>query len=44
MLGAERDGALQGRIILQGDTQQFRASDHPVVRRFLDFDRGGFSS
>jgi phospholipid/cholesterol/gamma-HCH transport system ATP-binding protein len=44
MLGAERDGALQGRIILQGDTQQFRASDHPVVRRFLDFDRGGFPS
>ncbi|MBV9644937.1 MAG: ATP-binding cassette domain-containing protein [Verrucomicrobia bacterium] len=44
MLGGERDGALQGRVILQGDTQQFRASDHPVVRRFLDFDRGGFPS
>ncbi|MBV8140929.1 MAG: ATP-binding cassette domain-containing protein [Verrucomicrobia bacterium] len=41
MLGSERDGALQGRIILQGDTQKFRASDHPIVRRFLDFDRGG---
>jgi phospholipid/cholesterol/gamma-HCH transport system ATP-binding protein len=40
MLGAERDGSLQGRIILQGDTQKFRASDHPIVRRFLDFDRG----
>jgi phospholipid/cholesterol/gamma-HCH transport system ATP-binding protein len=44
MLGGERDGALQGKVILQGDTQQFRVSDHPVVRRFLDFDRGGFPS
>jgi phospholipid/cholesterol/gamma-HCH transport system ATP-binding protein len=44
MLGGERDGALQGQIIMQGDPQQFRASDHPVVRRFLDFGRGGFSS
>jgi phospholipid/cholesterol/gamma-HCH transport system ATP-binding protein len=44
MLGGERDGALQGRIIMQGDPAQFRASDHPVVRRFLDFGRGGFSS
>jgi phospholipid/cholesterol/gamma-HCH transport system ATP-binding protein len=44
MLGGERDGALQGQIIMQGNPQQFRASDHPVVRRFLDFGRGGFSS
>ena len=44
MLGGERDGVLQGQIIMQGDPQQFRASDHPVVRRFLDFGRGGFSS
>jgi phospholipid/cholesterol/gamma-HCH transport system ATP-binding protein len=44
MLGGERDGPLQGQIIMQGDPQQFRASDHPVVRRFLDFGRGGFSS
>jgi phospholipid/cholesterol/gamma-HCH transport system ATP-binding protein len=44
MLGGERDGALQGHIILQGNPEQFRASDHPVVRRFLDFGRGGFSS
>ena len=44
MLGGERDGALQGQIIMQGDPEQFRASDHPVVRRFLDFGRGGFSS
>ena len=44
MLGAERDGELQGRIVLEGDTQKFRASDLPVVRRFLDLDRVGFPS
>jgi phospholipid/cholesterol/gamma-HCH transport system ATP-binding protein len=44
MLGGERDGVLQGRIIIQGSPEQFRASDHPVVQRFLDFGRGGFSS
>jgi phospholipid/cholesterol/gamma-HCH transport system ATP-binding protein len=44
MLGGERDGALQGRIIMQGSPDQFRTSDHPIVRRFLNFGRGGFSS
>jgi phospholipid/cholesterol/gamma-HCH transport system ATP-binding protein len=44
MLGGERDGLLQGQIIMQGTPDQFRASEHPVVRRFLDFDRGSFSS
>ena len=44
MLGGERDGVLQGHIIMQGSPEQFRASAHPVVRRFLDFGRGGFSS
>jgi phospholipid/cholesterol/gamma-HCH transport system ATP-binding protein len=44
MLGGERDGVLQGRIIMQGTPEQFRAADHPVVQRFLDFGRGGFSS
>jgi phospholipid/cholesterol/gamma-HCH transport system ATP-binding protein len=44
MLGGERDGVLQGRIIMQGTPEDFRASDHPVVQRFLDFGRGGFSS
>jgi phospholipid/cholesterol/gamma-HCH transport system ATP-binding protein len=44
MLGAERDGVLQGRIIMQGSPEEFRASDHPVVQRFLDFGRGGLSS
>jgi phospholipid/cholesterol/gamma-HCH transport system ATP-binding protein len=41
MLGGERDGVLQGHIILQGNPQQFRQSENPVVRRFLDFGRGG---
>ncbi len=36
MLGGERDGALQGRVIMQGNPEEFRASDQPVVRRFLD--------
>jgi phospholipid/cholesterol/gamma-HCH transport system ATP-binding protein len=44
MLGGERDGALQGGIIMQGNPDEFRASDHPVVRRFLDFRRGGLFS
>jgi phospholipid/cholesterol/gamma-HCH transport system ATP-binding protein len=43
MLGGEREGVLQGRIIMQGSPEEFRASDHPVVQRFLDFGRGGFS-
>jgi phospholipid/cholesterol/gamma-HCH transport system ATP-binding protein len=44
MLGGERDGGLQGSIIMEGNPEQFRASDHPVVRRFLDFGRGSFSN
>jgi phospholipid/cholesterol/gamma-HCH transport system ATP-binding protein len=44
MLGSERDGALQGHIIMQGNPEQFRTTDHPVVRRFLDFARGASSS
>jgi phospholipid/cholesterol/gamma-HCH transport system ATP-binding protein len=36
MLGGERGGSLQGRIIIQGKPDEFRTSDHPVVRRFLD--------
>ena len=36
MLGGERDGALQGRVIMQGKPEEFRTSDQPVVRRFLD--------
>ncbi len=44
MLGGERDGAFQGQIIMQGNPAEFRASDHPVVQRFLDFSRGGLSS
>jgi phospholipid/cholesterol/gamma-HCH transport system ATP-binding protein len=37
MLGGERDGELQGRIIMQGKPDDFRNSDYPVVKRFLNF-------
>jgi phospholipid/cholesterol/gamma-HCH transport system ATP-binding protein len=37
MLGGERDGELQGRIIMQGNPDDFRSSDHPVVKRFFNF-------
>ncbi|MBV9674106.1 MAG: ATP-binding cassette domain-containing protein, partial [Verrucomicrobia bacterium] len=36
MLGGERDGEWQGRMIMEGNKADFRQSDHPVVRRFLD--------
>jgi phospholipid/cholesterol/gamma-HCH transport system ATP-binding protein len=36
MLGGERDGPLQGRIIIQGKPDAFQTSNHPVVRRFLN--------
>ena len=36
LLGGERDGDAQGRVILQGTQEDFRASGHPLVRRFLD--------
>jgi len=36
MLGGERDGALQGRVIMQGNPEEFRTSKNPVVRKFLD--------
>jgi hypothetical protein len=29
---------------MQGNPEQFRTTDHPVVRRFLDFARGASSS
>jgi phospholipid/cholesterol/gamma-HCH transport system ATP-binding protein len=38
MLGGERDGALQGQVIMQGCPEDFRASRHPVVRKFLGLD------
>jgi phospholipid/cholesterol/gamma-HCH transport system ATP-binding protein len=37
MLGGERDGELQGRIIMQGNPDDFRSSDHPIVKRFFNF-------
>jgi phospholipid/cholesterol/gamma-HCH transport system ATP-binding protein len=38
MLGGERDGELQGRIIMQGNPEDFRNSDDPVVQRFFNFE------
>lgn len=38
MLGGERDGELQGRIIMQGNPDDFRNSDHPVVKRFFSLE------
>jgi phospholipid/cholesterol/gamma-HCH transport system ATP-binding protein len=35
MLGGERDGDLQGQVIMQGCPEDFRASRHPAVRRFF---------
>jgi phospholipid/cholesterol/gamma-HCH transport system ATP-binding protein len=36
LLGGERDGEYQGRVILQGSRDDFRASSHPLVQRFLN--------
>ncbi len=44
MLGGERDGELQGQIIMQGTPEEFRASTHPVVKRFFSLGPGGFTS
>ncbi len=35
MLGGERDGDLQGQVIMQGCPEDFRASRRPAVRRFF---------
>src|SRR6516162_4852527 len=37
MLGGERDGELQGRVIMQGSPEDFKASRLKVVRRFFGF-------
>jgi phospholipid/cholesterol/gamma-HCH transport system ATP-binding protein len=44
LLGGERDGDYQGRVILQGTQDDFKRSPHPLVRRFLEPDAGGESS
>lgn len=36
MLGAERDGALRGAVLLSGRLEDFLASTHPVVRGFME--------
>jgi phospholipid/cholesterol/gamma-HCH transport system ATP-binding protein len=40
MLGGERDGELQGRVIMQGDPDEFRASTNPIVKRFFSLGPG----
>jgi phospholipid/cholesterol/gamma-HCH transport system ATP-binding protein len=35
MLGGERDGEWQGRVIMQGTPEDFKVSRHPVVRNFF---------
>jgi phospholipid/cholesterol/gamma-HCH transport system ATP-binding protein len=35
MLGGERDGDFQGRVIMQGRKEDFFLSDHPIVRKFV---------
>jgi ABC-type transporter Mla maintaining outer membrane lipid asymmetry ATPase subunit MlaF len=35
MLGGERDGDLQGKVVMQGSPGDFQVSRHPVVRRFF---------
>jgi len=40
MLGGERDGDLQGRAILQGSPEDFKATHHPVVRKFFGSGEG----
>lgn len=36
LLGGERDGDYQGRVVMQGTPDDFRASPHPLVRQFLN--------
>jgi phospholipid/cholesterol/gamma-HCH transport system ATP-binding protein len=40
MLGGERDGELQGRVIMQGGPDDFRASTNPIVKRFFNLGPG----
>ena len=40
MLGGERDGELQGRVIMQGGPHEFRASTNPIVKRFFSLGPG----
>jgi len=41
MLGAERDGALRGTVLLAGSREDFFASEHPLVRGFFHLEEGG---
>ncbi len=41
MLGAERDGALRGTVLLAGSREDFFASEHPLVRGFFHLQEAG---
>ncbi|PYJ62351.1 MAG: ABC transporter ATP-binding protein [Verrucomicrobia bacterium] len=41
MLGAERDGALRGTVLLAGSREDFFASEHPLVRGFFHLEEEG---
>lgn len=41
MLGAERDGKVRGTVLLSGTREEFFASEHPLVRGFLNPEDGG---
>jgi phospholipid/cholesterol/gamma-HCH transport system ATP-binding protein len=41
MLGAERDGALRGTVLLAGSREDFFASEHPLVRGFFHLKEAG---
>lgn len=42
LLGGERDGEYRGRVIMQGSRDDFRASSHPLVQRFLNTGFGAY--
>src|SRR5262245_23372305 len=41
MLGAERDGALRGTVLLAGSRDDFFASEHPLVKGFFHLKEAG---
>jgi phospholipid/cholesterol/gamma-HCH transport system ATP-binding protein len=41
ILGAERDGKVRGTVLLSGNSEEFFASKHPLVRSFLHPEDGG---
>ena len=41
MLGAERDGKVRGTVLISGSREEFFASEHPLVRNFLNLENDG---